>query len=103
VFPSLYEGYGMPNMEAMASGCPVITTNAFAISEIVGDSAVIIDDPHNYKAIAAAIIDVLADKEKSKLMRAYGRQRARCFSWEKSAGKVINVYRELIDERQKYV
>ena len=60
VFPSLYEGFGQPPLEAMACGCPVASSNAGALPEVVGDAALLFD-PHDPAAIAAAVLDLLAD------------------------------------------
>ena len=84
VFPSLYEGFGLPPLEAMASGTPVVTSNVSSLPEVVGDAALLVD-PYDAAAIADAIRRVLT--EPSAARGAAGRggcARARQFSWERS-------------------
>jgi len=91
VFPSLYEGFGLPPLEAMACGCPVACSNAAALPEVVGDAARLFD-PREPEDIAAAILDVLADPEpwvQRGLLRAEG------FSWDETARLTDAVYAEL--------
>jgi glycosyltransferase involved in cell wall biosynthesis len=91
VFPSLYEGFGQPPLEAMACGCPVACSNAASLPEIVGDAARLFD-PSDPSAIADAIRDVLAAPEE---WSARGLERARLFSWDATARAHDSVYREL--------
>ena len=94
VFPSLYEGFGLPPLEAMAAGTPVITSNVSSLPEVVGDAALLID-PMNASAIADAIGRVLGDTSlRAELIRR-GRERVKRFSWERSAARVFEVYSEL--------
>ena len=94
VFPSLFEGFGLPTLEAMASGTPVITSNVSSLPEVVGDAAVLID-PMNPNAIADAIGRVLGDTSlRAELVRR-GRERVKRFSWERSAARVHEVYAEV--------
>src|SRR5438477_9692014 len=81
VFPSLYEGFGLPPLEAMASGTPVVTSNVSSLPEVAGDAAVLVDpyDPH---AIAEGIHRVLTDETLRRTLRTKGLARARQFSWE---------------------
>src|SRR5205085_10793154 len=81
VFPSLYEGFGQPPLEAMACGCPVACSNAASLPEVVGDAARLFD-PHDPEAIAAAVQDVLAAPAE---WTAHGLERARLFSWDATA------------------
>ncbi len=84
VFPSLYEGFGMPLLEAMAAGVPVVTSNVSAMPEVVGDAGVTVD-PRSPREIAQAVERLLTDPEQARLLGERGRQRARVFTWEKTA------------------
>jgi glycosyltransferase involved in cell wall biosynthesis len=91
VFPSRYEGFGQPPLEAMASGCPVACSNAASLPEVCGDAARLFD-PDDPEAIAAAVHDVLDDPEP---WRQRGLARAAEFTWERSARQHEAAYREL--------
>ena len=93
VFPSLYEGFGLPPLEAMASGTPVVTSNVSALPEVAGDAALLVD-PYDPVAIADAIHDVLTNDSLRSLLCKKGRQRASQFSWEASARRVREIYRQ---------
>jgi glycosyltransferase involved in cell wall biosynthesis len=95
VFPSIYEGFGLPPLEAMASGTPVITSNVSSLPEVVGDAALLID-PYNPDAIADAIHQVLTDASLRDGMRERGFARARHFSWERSIKRVREIYQEVL-------
>jgi glycosyltransferase involved in cell wall biosynthesis len=95
VFPSLYEGFGLPPLEAMASGTPVITSNVSSLPEVVGDAALLID-PYDPEAIADAIRQVLSDSSLREDLRDRGFARARHFSWERSITRVREIYDEVI-------
>jgi len=95
VFPSLYEGFGLPPLEAMASGTPVVTSNVTALPEVVGDAAILVN-PENVFEIARGIIDVLIDPEIRATLIARGRARAAQFSWRTAAEKVIEIYEEAV-------
>jgi glycosyltransferase involved in cell wall biosynthesis len=94
VFPSLYEGFGLPPLEAMASGTPVITSNVSSLPEVVGDAAVLID-PYESDAIAEAMERVLSDPALRQSLRERGLARARHFSWERSVARVREIYGEV--------
>jgi glycosyltransferase involved in cell wall biosynthesis len=92
VFPSLYEGFGQPPLEAMACGCPVACSDAAALPEIVGDAARLFD-PYDASAIAGAVRDVLADPEP---WQARGLAQAARYSWDATARATEAVYAELL-------
>jgi glycosyltransferase involved in cell wall biosynthesis len=92
VFPSLYEGFGLPPLEAMACGCPVASSNAAALPETTGDAARLFD-PHDPRAIAEALLEVLADPVP---WVERGLARAATFSWDATARGTDAVYRELL-------
>jgi glycosyltransferase involved in cell wall biosynthesis len=93
VFPSLYEGFGLPPLEAMASGTPVVTSNVSSLPEVAGDAAVLVD-PYRPEAIADGIERVLCDESLRRELRAKGLARARQFSWEASVRRVREIYEE---------
>jgi glycosyltransferase involved in cell wall biosynthesis len=95
VFPSLYEGFGLPPLEAMASGTPVITSNVSSLPEVVGDAALMID-PYESAAIAEAMHRVLTDAALRSDLRQRGLIRAREFSWERSIKRVREIYEEVM-------
>jgi glycosyltransferase involved in cell wall biosynthesis len=94
VFPSLYEGFGLPPLEAMASGTPVVTSNVSSLPEVVGDTAVLVD-PHDIDSIVAGLRTVLTDPVRADDMRRKGLERAREFSWERSVAKTLEVYKRI--------
>ncbi len=94
VFPSLYEGFGLPPLEAMASGTPVVASNASSLPEVVGDGALLVD-PYVPRAIADGIHLALDDTALRGRLRERGLARARAFSWRASVERLHGVYREL--------
>ncbi len=93
IFPSLFEGFGLPLLEAMASECPVVCSNSTSIPEVVGNAALLFD-PRDPEAIADAIHRVLTDEElRHRLIRA-GRERCRHFSWERTARETLKILEE---------
>jgi glycosyltransferase involved in cell wall biosynthesis len=95
VFPSLYEGFGLPPLEAMASGTPVVTSNVSSLPEVVGDAALLID-PYEPESIADAMRRVLSDDALRDSLRARGFARAREFSWDRSIRRVREIYDEVM-------
>jgi glycosyltransferase involved in cell wall biosynthesis len=95
VFPSLYEGFGLPPLEAMASGTPVITSNLSSLPEVVGDAALLID-PYDPSAIADAMRRVLLDSDLRDDLRQRGLRRVSEFSWERSVRRVRAIYEEVL-------
>ncbi len=95
VFPSLYEGFGMPALEAMACGAPVVCSNAAALPEVVGDAALLID-PTDVEAMASAMMQVVEDGGLREDLRRRGALRAKAYSWERSARDLLRVYQDLV-------
>ncbi|MCS6860146.1 MAG: glycosyltransferase family 4 protein [Abditibacteriales bacterium] len=98
VYPSLYEGFGLPPLEAMACGTPVVTSNVSSIPEVVGDAALTVN-PLDVEAIAGAMEQILTDTALRQMLTARGLERARGFTWEKTARLTLDVYREVAKQR----
>ena len=96
VYPSLYEGFGLPLLEAMSCGCAVITSERGSIPEVVGDAA-FYADPDRIEEIAGAIVLLLNDKALMESLRRKGLERVGRFSWERCARETHNVYDKLLD------
>lgn len=94
VFPSLHEGFGIPPLEAMASGVPVIASDAAALPEIVGPAALLVD-PRRTDAITEAMVTVVTDEARRRVMTEAGLAHAKRFSWKKMAQETVALYREL--------
>lgn len=97
VYPSLYEGFGFPPLEAMASGTPVVASNVSCLPEILDDAALLID-PSQVAAFSQAVQLVLTNQELRARLIASGRRRAREFTWERCAERTLAVYREALAE-----
>lgn len=95
VFPSFYEGFGMPPLEAMACGTPVIASNVASIPEVVGDAGILID-PNDVKALAKAMEQLFTEKELREILKRKGFERSQRFRWKKSAEQLMKVYTELL-------
>jgi glycosyltransferase involved in cell wall biosynthesis len=95
VFPSLYEGFGLPALEAMACGTPVVASNTSSIPEVTGKAAILID-PSNEQGWVQAIRRVLTNKKLAHHMRREGLAQARKFSWEDAARKTLEVYESVM-------
>jgi len=91
VFPSLYEGFGLPPLEAMASGTPVVTSNVSSLPEVAGDAAVLVD-PYDVSSIVEGMRRVLSDSALANELRRKGLIRARDFSWERSVARTHEIY-----------
>ncbi len=99
VFPSWAEGFGMPNLEAMASGCPVVTSGIFAIPEIVGDAATVVERPDDHEGIGKALARLLTDDGHKKTLVDRGFKRCQAYDWESSARTLLEFWRRLAAER----
>jgi glycosyltransferase involved in cell wall biosynthesis len=97
LFLSRYEGFGLPVLEAMANGCPVITTNVSSIPEVAGDAALMFD-PDDISGIAGAMNQLLSDSSQRTALIKAGYDQATNFSWEKTAEKTIAVWQNMLDE-----
>lgn len=95
VFPSLFEGFGLPVIEAMACGCPVITSNRSTLPEAAGGAAILVD-PENTREIARAMTDLAGDQAARASMIEKGREHAARFTWERSVEGVIKVYQRVL-------
>lgn len=95
VFPSFHEGFGMPILEAMACGCPVVTSNCYAMPEVAGDAALLVD-PHDSAQIADAIERLLTDEPLRRSFIEKGRRRAQLFCWERASEQVVAVYQRIL-------
>ena len=93
-FPSFAEGFGVPPLEAMACGAPVITSNTSSLPEVVGDAGLLVD-PHNTGELAQAMLRVLENPPLQEELRQKGYERVKQFTWQESARKMLNVYRKL--------
>ena len=96
VFPSLYEGFGWPPLEAMACGCPVVSSTRAALREVVGDAALTVDDPHDHRAFAAALRSILRDPCTGRDLRERGFRRVESFRPSIALERIAEVYRRLV-------
>jgi glycosyltransferase involved in cell wall biosynthesis len=100
VFPSLYEGFGLPPLEAMAHGTPVVTSNTSSLPEVVGNAAVLVN-PENVFEIMRALHRVLVDQPVREKFKQRGYEQAKKFSWDASARKILGVYEAVAGRTQK--
>lgn len=98
VFPSLFEGFGLPVLEAMACATPVVCSNASSLPEVAGDAALLID-PHDTAALAAALQRVLTDAGLQAKLVALGLAQARRFTWQETARQTLAVYKQVYEKR----
>lgn len=94
IFPSLYEGFGLPPLEAMAHGTPVVTSNTSSLPEVVGNAAVLVN-PENVFEIMRATHRVLVDQVLREKLKLRGYERSKHFSWDDSARRILKVYRDV--------
>jgi glycosyltransferase involved in cell wall biosynthesis len=97
VFPSLYEGFGLPPLEAMYFGTPVVTSNISSLPEVVGDAAILVD-PYDPASIADGMRQALQDEQLRAELRVRGMARAREFSWAQSVRRIRDVYGEVMEQ-----
>lgn len=96
VYPSLYEGFGLPVLEAMSCGCPVVTSNISSLPEVIGDAGILVD-PYNEKEISAAIKEIWLNDSIAKDLGKKGLDRSKIFSWERCARETYDVYLSVRD------
>ena len=97
VYPSLYEGFGLPPLEAMACGCPVITSNTSSLPEVVGDAGIMID-PNDIDGLTESMLKILTDPDLREEMSRKSFERAEMFSWKKVAKETWNVYEDALTD-----
>ena len=97
VYPSLYEGFGLPVIEAMQCGCPVVASNATSIPEVAGEAAVLFD-PLDVSGIAKAIRQVATDQTKRQELIASGFEQAKKFSWGRCAEIMLETIRRAVED-----
>ncbi len=97
IYPSLYEGFGLPPLEAMACGTPVITSNVASLPEVVGDSALLVD-PFNVDSIAEGILKLVSSSDLRRQLQASGRDRVSRFSWNETAEQTWRVLQDAAGE-----
>ncbi len=97
VYPSLYEGFGLPALEAMACGTPVVVSNQSALPEVVDETGLLVD-PYNVEEIAAAMARLLTDTSLRQQLAQAGQRRAARFTWEEMATKLLDLYRKILEE-----
>ncbi|MDI6754492.1 MAG: glycosyltransferase family 1 protein [Thermodesulfobacteriota bacterium] len=100
VFPSYYEGFGFPPLEAMACGCPVVASNATSLPEVCGDAAYYVN-PYDVKSIADGIFKAIIDEDLKKNLIQKGLQRVRLFHWKKSAEQHMEVFEEVMSNNRR--
>lgn len=95
VYPSFCEGFGLPVLEAMAAGVPVITSNRASLPEVAGEAAIMVD-PHDRDALRDAMLRLIENEAEVRRCVELGRAQAARFSWGACAGKTLSVYREAL-------
>lgn len=99
-FPSLYEGFGLPVLEAMACGTPVVTSNTSSLPEVAGDAAILVD-PNSVGQIAEAMRSVLSQPTLAAELIEKGPARSGLFTWERTAQETIDVYRQALEAHKR--
>jgi glycosyltransferase involved in cell wall biosynthesis len=99
VYPSLFEGFGLPVLEALACGTPVITSNASSLPEVAGDAALLVD-PHDTESLVSAMQRLLNDSELRAALSEAGVRQARLFPWSRTAAGTAAVYRDALNARR---
>lgn len=94
VFPSSYEGFGLPPLEAMACGVPVVTTGSGALKEIVGDAAYLVSNPADARELGAAMISIIVDEKLASDLQSRGLMQAAKFSWKKTVVETLQIYQQ---------
>lgn len=97
IFPSFYEGFGIPLIEAMACGAPVVCSDSALFREVCGDAA-LFADPRNPDAFAERIANVLSDPALARDLCQRGRERAHCFTWERTVQQTVAVYQKMLED-----
>ena len=95
IHPSLYEGFGLTILEAMAAGCPVITSDSYSLPEVAGDAALLVD-PYNVDDIAEAILSLWQDQSLKTNLVNRGLARAKQFTWDQCASRVAEIYQSVV-------
>jgi len=95
VYPSLYEGFGIPMLEAMACGTPVLASSVTSLPEVGGDAALYFD-PRSQSDLSSALLRLIHNPELRDALAEKGAHRARRFSWEKTASQTVAIYRKLL-------
>ncbi|HSP64513.1 MAG TPA: glycosyltransferase family 1 protein, partial [Pyrinomonadaceae bacterium] len=95
VYPSIYEGFGLPPLEAMACGAPVIASNIATFRETLGSAAQLVE-PNDVEALARSIVEILDDEDRRRALSRRGLEQAAKFSWERTAQLTLEVYREVL-------
>jgi mannosyltransferase len=97
VYPSIYEGFGLPPLEAMSCGCPVIVSNTSSLPEVVGDSGIIVDPQNSIDNISSSLNQLLDDRVREDYINQ-GLSRSQLFSWDRAATEHIKIYQSLLQQ-----
>jgi alpha-1,3-rhamnosyl/mannosyltransferase len=96
VFPSVYEGFGLPILEAMTARCPVVTTSAASLPEVAGDAALVLP-PDNLEALVGAVSEIAEDDDLRERLIEAGARRASLFTWKETAKRTVEVYERVLE------